>query len=158
MSEMKKWLEKHAPLGIDVSTHTAFYLFGVVIATLHSLLFLLAYGNTVNALYNYHAGKKVLIEGAIIVDFNTLTEGVFTTGISLCIVTLLVVIYYYLYHYQGSKMMYLMRRLPDKTEVIRRCWTLPITGSVLMAAWMFVLRMIYYAIYILCTPSQCLPL
>ena len=158
MSEMKKWLEKHAPLGIDVSTHVGLYLFCMFIATLHSMLFLLAYGNAVNALYDYHVGKKVLREGAMIVGFDVLTEGIFTTGIAMCIVTLLVVIYYYLYHYQGSKMMYLMRRLPDKTEVIRRCWTLPITGSVLMAAWMFVLRMIYYAIYILCTPSQCLPL
>ena len=158
MSEKMKWLEKYAPLGIGVGTHVGFYLFGMVIATLHSLLFLLAYGNAVNDLYDYRAGKKVLREGAIIVDFNTLTEDVFTTGISLCIVTLLVVIYFYLYHYQGSKMMYLMRRLPDKNEIVRRCWSLPIAGSVIMAAWMLILRMIFYAIYILCTPSQCLPL
>lgn len=158
MSEKMKWLEKYAPLGVDVSTHVGLYVLGVIVATLHSFLFFFAYGNAVNSLYEYRAGKKVLLEGAVIQEFHTLTEGIFTTGVAVCIVTLLVVIYYYFYHYQGSKMMYLMRRLPDKNEVVRRCWTLPITGSVIMAVWMFALRMIYYAVYILCTPSQCLPL
>lgn len=158
MSEKMKWLEKYAPLGINYSSHIGVYMFGMFAATLHSLLFFLAYGNAVNDLYEYRVSGRVLREGAIIQSFSKLTEGVFTTGMLVCIVTLLVVVYYYLYHYQGSKMMYLMRRLPDKNEVVRRCWTLPIAGSVIMAVWMLSLKMIFYAVYILCTPSQCLPL
>lgn len=158
MSEKMKWLEKYAPLGINLSTHLGVYLLGVIVATLHGLLFFLAYGNAVNALYDYRVSGRVLRDGAVIQSFDKLTEDVFTTGILVCIVTLLVVVYYYLYHYQGSKMMYLMRRLPNKNEIVRRCWTLPIAGSVIMAVWMLSLRIIFYAVYILCTPSQCLPL
>lgn len=84
--------------------------------------------------------------------------GVFLFGVMMCGITLFRTGYYYTYHYQGSKMMYLMKRLPDKWEVHRRCWTLPLAGTALLCVWMLVLRMLYFAIYMVCTPSQCLPL
>lgn len=158
MSEKMKWLEKYAPLGINVATEVGVYIAGVAIATLQSMTFLLNYSNAWYELYTYRGSKRVLIEGAIIQDFNILLENVFLLSVIVCIATLLTTIFHYMYHYDGSKMMYLMRRLPDKWDVHRRCWTLPIAGVVLMVAWMFVLKMIYYAVYILCTPSQCLPL
>ena len=158
MSEKTKWLEKYAPLGIHLTSEIGLYIFGMIAATLHSMWFLLEYGSAVNNLYQYSAGKRVLMEGARIQGFSQLTEGVFLTGQLVCIVTLLVVIYHYLYHYQGSRMMYLMNRLPDKMDVHKRCWTLPVAGSCIAAVWMMLLKMIYYAIYLLCTPSQCLPL
>lgn len=158
MTEMWKWLEKYAPLGIDVRKQAGWWLAGGVFATLHSMLFVLRYIGSRADLYRLKAGKRVLIEGAVITDFETLTEGVFLSFYFVSIVTLLVIIYHYFYHYQGSKMMYLMKRLPEKCELHRRCITLPVTGAVLLMTWMFIVRMLYFSIYILCTPSQCLPL
>ncbi len=158
MREKTKWLEKYAPLGIDVTTELAGYIAGVIIATLQSLLFLYHYLYALGELYTTRAGKRVLIEGVMIQDFGTLMEGVFLLAFMMCGITLSRVAYYYIYHYQGSKMMYLMKRLPEKWELHKRCWTLPIAGVVLLVIWMSVLRMLYFAIYILCTPSQCLPL
>lgn len=158
MTEKMKWLEKYTPLGIDVGKQVGWWLAGVTAATLHSMLFLIRYFDRRADLYYLKAGKRVLMEGAVMTDFETLTEGVFLTFYLVSIVTLLVIIYHYFYHYQGSKMVYLMKRLPDKWDLRRRCITLPVVGAVLLMVWMFVVRMLYYAIYILCTPSQCLPL
>ncbi len=158
MTEKMKWLENYTPLGIDVGKQVGWWFAGVVVATLHSILFLIRYFDRRADLYILKAGKRVLMDGAVMTDFGTLTEGVFLTFYLVSIVTLLVIIYHYFYHYQGSKMMYLMKRLPDKWELHRRCITLPVVGAVLMMVWMLVVHMLYYTIYILCTPSQCLPL
>lgn len=158
MKEKKKWLEKYAPPGIKVSTEIGWYIAGMVFATLHSMLFLIQYISARNELYERKSTGLVLIEGAIIRDFGSLTEGLFLSFQLVCLVTLLVTAYHYFYHYQGSKMMYLMKRLPDKWEVHKRCWTLPIAGFCITIVWMTTLKMIYYAIYLFCTPSQCLPL
>ena len=158
MSERWKWLEKYAPLGIEVQKHIKGYLALFWSATFCSMFFFINYTNALDELYTYRAGKKILMEGEIIQSFDQITEGLFMLGYMYAASCLLMSIIYYMYHYQGSKMMYLMRRLPDKWEVYRRCFTLPIAGSVLMAVWMMILKMIYFAIYIICTPSQCLPL
>ena len=160
MGEKLKWLEKYAPPGIDVKVEVIGYIAGVVVATLQSLSFVYNYGYALGELYTYHgiSGKRVLMEGAIIQDFGSLMEGVFLFGVMMCGITLFRTGYYYTYHYQGSKMMYLMKRLPDKWEVHRRCWTLPLAGTALLGIWMLVLRMLYFTIYMFCTPSQCLPL
>ena len=158
MSEKWKWLGKYAPLGIPYEKHIRGFFALVGCATGCSMFFFLQYANALDRLYTYRAGKKVLMVGAIIDSFGQITEGLFLMGYAISIAVFLMVIYYYLYHYQGSKMMYLMKRLPDKWEIHRRCLTLPIAGAVLMAVWMKLLEMFYYVIYILWTPSQCLPL
>ena len=157
MGKKWKWLAKYAPLGIPYEKHIRGFLALVASATMCTMFFFLQYSNALERLYVYRAGKKVLKEGAIIDSFGQITEGLFLMGYAISVAVLLMVIYYYLYHYQGSKMMYLMKRLPDKWDVHRRCITLPVTGAVLMAVWMKVLEMLYYAIYIIFTPSQCLP-
>ena len=158
MREKAKWLEKYAPLGVNVYSGLKWDIAGVVLATLQSMLFFMRYGIARGALYEEYAGKKVLIEGAVIEDFAILTKGIFSCFYIVCVSILLSVGYNYLYHFQGSKMIYLMKRLPDKWELYRRCLTLPIAGALIIATWGLVLRMIYFAIYMLCTPSQCLPL
>lgn len=155
---MKKWIENHAPLGIGVGTQVGWYLAGVVAATLHSMWFFVEYVSARNELYVRTSGGLKLIESAVMMSFGALTENIFLTFYIVEVVTLLTVIFFYFYHFDGSNMMYLMKRLPDKSELYRRVLTLPITGAVLLVVWMGILRMIYYAVYILCTPSQCLPL
>lgn len=158
MSEKMKWLEKYAPPGIGVEKQVIGFIAGLVIATLHSMLFLVRYSEARQALYESVGTKQKLIQGAIILDFDILTGTVFWSFYLMGIVTLLTIIFFYFYYYDGSKMMYLMKRLPDKTEVYRRIVTLPIAGVVILTIWMGILKMLYFAIYILCTPSQCLPL
>ncbi len=158
MSKKMKWLENHAPLGIDVRSQVGWYIAGGVAATLHSMWFFVEYLSARNELYIRTATGLKLIESAVMKSFGALTQNVFLTFYIVEVVSLLTVIFFYFYHYDGSKMIYLMKRLPDKSEFYRRVFTLPIAGTVILVVWMVILRMIYYAVYILCTPSQCLPL
>lgn len=159
MGEKMKWLDNYVPPGMDGYREFKIYIGAVIFATLESFLyFVLGYSNAYSNLFDYRFGKRVLIENVFIGPYDHIVEGVFWVPLLICIAIFFVTIYHYMYHYQGSKMMYLMKRLPDKWEVHRRCWTLPVVGSVLMAVWILVLRMLYFAIYIVFTPSQCLPL
>ena len=58
---------------------------------------------------------------------------------------------------QGSKNIYLMKRLPSRWELHRRCILLPALGMVGSLVMGFTLLMIYFAIYMLVTPDRCLP-
>lgn len=153
-----KWMEKYAPPGIDVATEKGWYLAGLVVATLWSMWFFIQYLNERNALFEYKNGQPRLIEGAMMCSFEQLMEYRFWLFQVVLVSMLFMVVYHYFYHYQGSKMMYLMRRLPDKWELHRRCVALPIIGAVITVLCMVGLRVLYFAVYIFCTPQQCLPL
>lgn len=60
---------------------------------------------------------------------------------------------HYIYHWQGSRSIYLMRRLPSRWELHRRCLTLPALGIafflILGAAMMFIM----YGVYLLAAPD-----
>lgn len=158
MKEKIKWLEKYAPLGFNVEKEVKAFLVEMVLVTMQTLFFFPRYMYALDELYTRRAGKRVLIEGAVIQDFDTLIEGLFTISVIVAVLTLVQAALFYAYHSQGSKMLYLMKRLPDKWELCRRCLTLPIAGAVIVAVWALVLRMLYFSIYIIFTPSQCLPL
>ena len=159
MKEKIKWLEKYAPLGFDVEKEVKAFIVEMVLVTIQTLFFFPRYMYALDELYTRRAGKRVLIEGTVIQGFDTLVEGLFTVSVLVAVVTLVQAAIFYAYHRsQGSNMLYLMKRLPDKWELWRRCLTLPIAGAVIVAVWALVLRMLYFSIYIIFTPSQCLPL
>ena len=67
---------------------------------------------------------------------------------------------HWLYHYHGgSRSIYLMRRLPDKWDLWRRCLTLPLLGLLGSLLLPLSLLLVYFAVYRLCTPPDfCDPL
>ena len=65
---------------------------------------------------------------------------------------------HYAHYYRGSKSIYLMRRLPDRTLLHRQCWTLPLLALGLTLLVLVLLPALYYLIYRYATPAQCLPL
>lgn len=158
MRKLTKWLEKYVPLGIDVSVELFGYFASMIIATLQTMTFFYNYAIALGGLYTANSGRQELIKGALIQDFETLLKGCFTFSVIMFAITLCRAGYYYFYHYQGSNMMYLMKRLPDKWELHKRCLTLPVAGAVFWIVWAGALRLLYFIIYLLCTPSQCLPL
>ena len=158
MEEKMKWLEKYAPLGIGVKNQVTAYFAGVITATVYSMWFILRYISARNELFENVRGEQKLIEGAVMRDFNMLTQNLFWGFVIMIIVTLFTGVFFYFYHYEGSKMIYLMKRLPDKGELWRRCVTLPIVGTVILVVWMIIVRLLYFVIYVFCTPAQCLPL
>lgn len=154
-------LQRLVPPGVNAQQELHWICGGWALSLLYSLGFVTGYSQERNNLYmtvTTSAGRqRVLRSGAVMPDFADLL-GTHLYGfllVALCV--LAVVVYHYLYHRQGSKSIYLMRRLPDGMELHRRCWTLPVLGALASILLAFVLLMIYYAVYILVTPKSCLP-
>ena len=102
-------------------------------------------------------GERVLIPERVMAPFYEVLGGaLWGFGIlALCLAALAV--RQYLFHWQGgSRSIYLMRRLPDRWELHRRCLTLPALGAAggVLAAGALVL--LYYGLYRLATPAECL--
>lgn len=60
-------------------------------------------------------------------------------------------------HRVGSKSIYTMRRLPNRWELPRRCFTIPILAGICFLILTAVLLLLDFAIYWWCTPRQLLP-
>lgn len=155
---VRSWMEKYAPLGINLAAEVVYYVITMTVGTFWSFNFFLRYMEDRNSLFEWWDGEQVIMEGAMVRTFEELTENVFVIFGIILIYTIIITVYHYLYHYQGSKMMYLMKRLPDKWEVHKRCLVLPAAAFFITITYMGILRMLYYAVYIFFTPHQCLPL
>ena len=74
-----------------------------------------------------------------------------------CVELVFTVVYFYFYHYQDSRSIYTMKRLPDRWELWRRCLTLPFWTVIISGVLVLLLTGVYYLIYLKCTPAGCLP-
>ena len=61
-------------------------------------------------------------------------------------------------HYRGSRSIYLMRRLPDRWELHRRCLILPLLELAATLLLLAVLTVGFYFLYRGCAPGGSLPL
>ncbi|MBR2046680.1 MAG: hypothetical protein IJ958_11210 [Agathobacter sp.] len=150
------WMKDYAPPGIHLSKEISYWFLILGVCTGWCGIFPFRYVENLNSLYEIRAGKRYLMENSFMPSFDFLTNGLFEVFSIAIAFSIFMIVYHYYYHNQGSKMMYLMRRLPNKWEVHIRCIILPVVGAVISIIYMFVLRMLFYTIYILCTPPQCL--
>lgn len=158
MKDKNQWMKSYAPLGLDITKERGGWIFCMVVSTCWCLTFLGRYLDYRSQLFEIRGNRKILIEGAKMPNFEFLTKDLFEVFGVVLIFCALIIVYHYYYHYQGSKMMYLMRRLPNKWEVHVRCFTLPVVAGVISIIYMMVLRLLFFAIYYWCTPVQCLSL
>ncbi len=114
--------------------------------------------NSMFSLYQVPNGyEKRLDPGAMMPRFPTLLDGVFFLFWLPVLLALVYAVLHYAYHWQRSKSIYLMRRLPDGWLLHRRCLALPAAGLAITAALVLLLLGIFYAAYRLVTPAGCLP-
>ena len=68
---------------------------------------------------------------------------------------LVFLLWHYAYHYQGSRSVYLMRRLPDRWEYHRRCLAIPAATVAATAVLLAGSLALFYGAYMLFTPAAC---
>lgn len=153
---MKLDLTRYAPPGIYLRQETRLYATGMVCAALYSLGFLLRYGNAYEQLYSTRAGVRMLIPGRVMEDFVVLLGRGLAGFLVLGLGMMALIGYHYAYYRQGSKSIYLMRRLPDGGLLHRQCLTLPLAGIALCLISALLLLIFYYFLYITVTPEACL--
>lgn len=125
---------------------------------LGSLPYLYRLGDARSDLYFYRgtALEPTLIPDARMLDFHVILEGSFSVvpffvGLFLAFMGSL-----YVYHFSESRSIYLMRRLPNRWELLRRCITLPLVGIGGMLILVCILFFVYYGLYFIFTPEAAL--
>ncbi|MBR3769648.1 MAG: hypothetical protein IKL06_03855 [Lachnospiraceae bacterium] len=156
---VEKW-EKYTPPGIEFTKQMTICLTGISAAFGWSWSFLVKYLTARGELFERTMTGLVVRDGAMMQDFwNLVHEDMDSLDgfLVFYLVMIGLMVYHYLYYYQGSKSIYLMQRLPDRWEIHRRNVTLPLVAIVLGVLTEIVVLLLYYAIYMMCTPAQCLP-
>ena len=158
MREIKweKWIDSVAPPGIGTDWEIRAYISGLVLLFLLSFQFFGDYNEAYSELYQWKNGHQVLREGAMMADFAVVLGDSLRSFFLYAFVNLGVVIWHYRYYHYGTKSIYLMKRLPNRMEIHKRAWTLPLLGAVgsLLAA--FAILVLYFEIYMIVTPKQCI--
>ncbi len=151
-------LSRYAPPGFPLKPELQFYFTYLIIQALANLfLFFNSYYSAREGLYWRNGLDRTLNPDAVMPDLAAILQ---STALSLLLVLVLCMplfaVIHYAYHRQGSKSIYLMRRLPDRRELHRRCLTLPLAGLVLCALAFLLLLLVFYWVYMTFTPEQCL--
>ena len=110
-----------------------------------------------DALYIFEDRVKKLIPDAVMDDFCDLA----LPGMNLFPAVSLVMVFFaathYFYHYQETKSIYTMKRLPKKPlELHKRCLTAPLAGMAATVLLFFLTLAVLYVHYILIVPEQCI--
>lgn len=150
------FLDEFAPPGIGTDKELRGLIGGLMGAWVLSLRFFKNYREARALLYHIQNGKRVLIEGAVVTDFSVVLGDSLICFKVFCVFLLGVVLWHYLYYRQGSKSIYVMKRLPNRWEIHKRAWTLPLLAIVVTLAAAFVVLLLYYWIYMVATPEQCI--
>lgn len=155
---MKDKILNYFPVGADTRQELRWMLGGYIVGLGFACLsFLTRFIHARGELYEWQHREQVLIPGAQMKDFVEVL-GPSLWGFWVVIFALAALAaFHYLSHWQPSKSIYIMRRLPDKWELHRRCLTAPVLGVMVSLALAFLALVIFYWIYMYATPEVCLP-
>lgn len=154
---MKIKLERLIPVGIEYKRELAWLKGGLIAAFVYSLGFFFRFMDEYRSLFiPTDLNRRVLDVNAVMLDYVEILDGSLLLFFVLAVVMIALMVYHYSYHFQGSKSIYLMRRLPDRWELWRRCLALPIMGILISLLAAAILLLTYYGIYMLATPKACL--
>lgn len=144
--------ERYFPVGYDPETEIRWTRNGLIGSACLSLLFPLRYFEALeNCLFIEENGSPF---EQYMRSFSFCTEYCFTGFLITALCLLLLIPWHYAYHRRGSQSIYLMRRLPDRWELARRCAAFPLAGVGVCALCAALLWLIYAAIYVFATPAR----
>ena len=159
IERIKAFTVRFSPPGADIKNEWRFYIIGNIISFTVSLLFFASYASERSKIYDYNRALKkyILNESATMTDFDQIMGGYLIGFVILSVIMLSLIIFRYSYYRQGSRSIYLMKRLPRKSEIHKRSIPLPVLASLSCLVYAFILRLLYFILYVIITPNQCLP-
>lgn len=156
--------KRHLPPGRDWENLRFWLILGHGVSLLTLILFLSRYFDSLDSLYSYVQqldGTMIrqLIPGRTVAPFWELINGTPLSGAETYIFLMFHLVFLnYRYHTQGSMSVYLMRRLPDRWEYHRRCWTVPVLSTIAELLIFAVGIFLCWLLYRFGTPEGCLPM
>ncbi len=154
---MKNKIERYFPLGYNYKAEIVVTVLTYIGTSLTSAWWYFMFMNaTVSDMYEYIGGEKILVENAQdyiapFVSYLLLSMYVFAV---IPVLSLALGLYHYLYHYQHSKSIYLMKRLPDRKELYIRCFSIPVFIVIIGVLIMVFLTGLYFGYYIKIIPQE----
>lgn len=158
LEPLLRWTKAHTPLGMDSKRELTWSALCLGGGTVYALLYFPRLLHTIDMLYyTYPDGRRVLHEGAMMPDLIQLAAPFLRLYVIIIIAMAFVALRFYLAHFQQSRSIYTMRRLPDGCELWRRVLSLPAATAAIAMALCAILLPLYYLAYIKLTPPQCIP-
>ena len=123
------------------------------------ILFLGSYPEDYRDLFwRWGTERQTLLPGAIIPGFRLYAMPTIYVIVGALLLTLASTALLYSSYYQGSRSIYLMRRLPDGHRTLRRqIWSVPLRVMVLLLLLCMVMLAASWLVWRFITPEQCLP-
>ncbi len=153
MSRLHRFLEAYSPPGYKRSHETRTLWIGLPLSALFaSGVFFPALRYAVEMLYDERNGERVLIKGASLPPFAALTQYWYLGFAALCLIFLGFAALRLAYFRMGGRSDYLMRRLPEKTPILRRAVPVPLLYIALTLITAAIVYAAFYAIYLAARP------
>ena len=124
---MDKW-SRYVPPGFGLKRELKFFTAGATCAFVWSLAFFFRLYQARKGLYILEGAEWILSPEAQMPDFVEILDSSLAGFGVVAASAVPWILLHYLYHWQGSRSIYLMRRLPDSWELHRRCLTVPLAA------------------------------
>ena len=154
MSRLHRFLEAYSPPGYHRSHETRTLWIGLPLSALFaSGVFFPALKYAVEMLYDERNGERVLIKGASLPPFAALTQYWYLGFAALCLIFLGFAALRLAYFRMGGRSDYLMRRLPEKTPILRRAVPVPLLYIAVTLVAAAIVYAAFYAVYLAAAPK-----
>lgn len=156
-------LEKLFPPGYEYETEVwlaVFFWGGTVGAS--AIYFAVYLHGAIEKLYQ-HAPyvsigfRRVLREGARVEAFAELVEWYWALWLPAFLFLAVMPLIHYIYYYRDTRSIYVMRRLPRRGITFKSCVRGPALGAGIVLATAAFLYLLYFGIYRLGVPAECMP-
>ena len=155
--------KRHLPAGFDWEPTRDGLIWGHILSGLTLFSFVGRYSQALDDLYTHIQGPdgtliRKLVTTRTIAPFGELIWGTPLLGAWIFLAVMPLLIWrYYQFHTRDSMSVYTMRRLPDRWEYPRRCWTQPVLSAIAELLLFAVLIGLCWLIWRFATPEVCLP-
>lgn len=155
-SALRRALERILPPNVPADTMHGIIIGSLAIGALAAAIdFIARYSTAYRSLFGWNGW---LSDTALMSSFSAYAEPVVIVFGVVVLLALLSAVMLYSSYYLGGRSIYLMRRLPDGRQTLRRqVWTVPLLWAVCAAVLGAVVLTLCYAAWCWITPSQCLP-
>ena len=157
---MKLWekLRKCFPPGYEYERERNLAVLLLGIAAALSLQYFVRLKDAYGMLYYVdRAQRRTVRPGAVAIAFWQLAHPYGSLFLPYFLFLAFLAVYHYTYYYRETKSIYLMRRLPERGVLVKSCMQAPLLGMAAGALAMAALCLVYYGVYLLGIPGECMP-
>ena len=154
---MSRKLKNWTPPGIDPQKELREHVTLLLLSVFCACTFFYSYYSAYQLLFPNINGKESLVPVGHVPPFWTLMRFPILGFLISAAIMAVRIIQHYASYRQGSRSIYLMRRLPDRWLIHRQCLTAPLLGLLTLGIGALVMVGLSYFVYIHFTPVSALP-